>query len=81
MIEIIERDPDTGEPIDDAKKRTIEKPIEAQTVYGGDEGLKLYIKYKIVQLFRWLEDSSVTTKRYFNQYVCFEKKSKRTRKN
>ena len=61
-IEIIERDPDTGEPIGDAKKQTIEKFIEAQTVYGGDVGLKLYIKYKIVQLFRRLEDSSVTIK-------------------
>ena len=44
---ILQIDPDTGENIGDAKIHTIEVFIEAQTAYGGDVGLKLYIKYKL----------------------------------
>ena len=79
MVKIIETDPDTGEQIGDTKVRTIEKFIEAQTVYGGDEGLKLFIKYKMVHVIRRLQDSSVYIRNQFNQHLCFEKKSKRTR--
>ena len=78
---ILKIDSNTGEMIGDTKIHITEVLIEAQTVYGGDEGLKLYIKYKIVQLVRQLEDSAVYIKKtYFNQYVCIEKKSKLTRK-
>ena len=42
-IEIIQVDSDTSEKIGDAKIHTIEVFIDAQTVYGGDVGLKLYI--------------------------------------
>ena len=74
-------DPDTGEKIGDSKIHVTEVFIEAQRVYGGDAGLKLYMKYKIMQLIRQLEDSAVYIKKtYFHQHVCFEKKSKRTRK-
>ena len=40
VIESIETDPDTGEQIGDAKIHTIEKCTEAETVYGGEQGLK-----------------------------------------
>ena len=56
MIKFIEKAPDTGKPVGKPKIHTIEKFIEAQTVYGGDEGLKLYIKYKTMQLVNMLED-------------------------
>ena len=46
VIKTMQVDPDTGEKIGDAKIHTTERFIEAQTVYGGDGGLKLYIKYK-----------------------------------
>ena len=78
-VKIIEKDPDTGKPIGKPKTRTIERFIEAQTVYGGDEGVKLYINYTMVHVIRRLQDSSVYEK-INNQYLCFEKKSKRTHK-
>ena len=62
VIKIIEKDPDTGKPIGKPKIHTIEKFIEAQTVYGGDEGLKLYIKYKPMQLVNMLENSETYIK-------------------
>ena len=55
-VEIIEIDPDTGEQIGDAKAQTTEAFIEAETAYGGDVGLKLYIK---MQLVNRLGDSTV----------------------
>ena len=61
-IEIIEKDTDTGEQIGKPKIHTIEKFIETQTVYGGDEGLKLYIKHKTMQLVDMLEDSGTYIK-------------------
>ena len=80
MTYILEIDLNTGEKIGDTKIHITEVLIETQTAYGGDVGLKLYIKYTIMQLVRRLEDSIVYIKRtHFNQYVCFEK-SKRTRK-
>ena len=80
-VKIIEKDPDTREPIGDPITQTTEGSIQAQEVYGGDLGLKLFIKYKMVHVIRRLQDSSVYIKRnQFNQYLCFEKKSKRTRK-
>ena len=68
---IIQIDPDTGEKIGDTKIHITEVFIEAQTVYGGDVGLKLYIKYKIMQLIRQLEDSAVYIKKltFTNMYV------------
>ena len=57
VIESIEIDPDTGEQIGDAKIHTIEKFIEQEIVYGGEQGLKLYIKYETLQLVNRLEDS------------------------
>ena len=62
VIETIEIDPDTGEKIGDAKINTIEHFIEAQTAYGGDVGLKLYINYKTMQSGNRLEDSGTYIK-------------------
>ena len=64
-------DPDTGEKIGNAKIHTIECFIEAEPVYGGDVGLKLYMKYKMMQLVRRFEDSIVYIKKLTltNMYV------------
>ena len=62
VVKTIGKDPDTGKPIGKPKIHTIEKFIEAQTVYGGDEGLKLYIKYKPMQLVNMLENSETYIK-------------------
>ena len=56
---------DTGEKIGDTKIEITEVLLEAETVYGGDVGLKLYIKYKIMQLVRRFEDSIVYIKEIF----------------
>ena len=71
VTSILEMDPDTGEKIGDTKIHTTEVFIEAETVYGGDVGLKLYIKYKIMQLVRRLEDSIMYIKKLTltNMYV------------
>ena len=61
---ILEIDPDTGEQIGDTKIHATEVFIEAETVYGGDGGLKLYIKYQIMQLVRRFEDSIVYIKKF-----------------
>ena len=62
MTYILQIDLDTGEMIGDTKIHITEVCIEAQTVYGGDDGLKLYIKYKIMRLVRQLEDSALYIK-------------------
>ena len=71
MITTIQVTPDTGEKIGDANIHAIERFIETQTVYGGDGGLKPYIKYNIMQLVRRLEDSAVYIKtlNLTNMYV------------
>ena len=63
MVEILEIDPDTGEKIGDAIIRTTEVFIEAQTTYGVDVGLKLYMKYKIMRLVNRLQDSGTYIKK------------------
>ena len=60
---ILEIDLNTGEMIGDTKIRITEVFQEAKTAYGGDVGLKLYIKYKIMQLVCRFEDSIVYIKK------------------
>ena len=79
VIETIEIDPDTGEKIGEARTNTIERFIEAQTVYGGDVGLKLYIKNGTCNSSA-SRQLSIYKEIQINQHLCFEKKSKRTRK-
>ena len=71
---ILKMDLNTGEMIGDTKIEITEVFIKAETVYGGDVGLKLYLmKNNAIS-------SSVSrqhNKKYLNQYVCFEKKSRR----
>ena len=63
--------------IGDTKIEITEVFIEAETVYGGDVILKLYLKYNTMQLVCRFEDSIMYIKQtYFNQYVCFEKTSR-----
>ena len=61
MIEIPVTD-EYGKPISKPEIRTIENSIQAEEAYGGDLGLKLYIKYRMVHLIRRLQDSSVNIK-------------------
>ena len=62
VIESIEIDPDTGKQIGGARIHTIEKFIEQETAHGGEQGLKLYIKYETLQLVNRLEDSGTYIK-------------------
>ena len=56
-------DLDTGDMIGDGTNISItEVFIEAETVYGGDVGLKVYTKYKIMGLVHRFEDSAVNIK-------------------
>ena len=75
VIKIIEKDPATGEQIGEPKIHTIEKFIEAQTVYGGDEGLKLYIKHKTVQFVNMLEDSGTYIKNIALDNNCVSRRN------
>ena len=68
MVKIIEKDPDIGEPIGDPITQTTEGVIQAETIYGGDMGLRLYIKYRMAHLIRRLQDSSVYIEKKFNQH-------------
>ena len=75
-------DLDTGDMIGDGTNISItEVFIEAETVYGGDVGLKLYIKYKIMQLVCRFEDSIVYVYIYIyiitftNMYVSRRKQN------
>ena len=68
VVKIIEKDPDTGEPIGDPITQTTEGFIQAETIYGGDMGLRLYIKYRMAHLIRRLQDSSVYIEKKFNQH-------------
>ena len=46
----------TCEMIGDTKIEITEVFIESETAYGGDVGLKLYLKYETMQLVRRFED-------------------------
>ena len=77
VVKIIEKDPDTGEPIGDPITQTTEGFIQAETIHGGDMGLRL----RIHKLQNGTSNSSASRQLsvYRNKYLCFEKKSKRTR--
>ena len=61
-----------------------EKFIKAETIYGGVEVLKLYLKFRTALVVQKFEDSGVNIKKitltniYIYIYICFEKKSKHT---
>ena len=59
-----------------------EKFIKAETIYGGVEVLKLYLKFRTALVVQKFEDSGVNIKKItltnIYIYICFEKKSKHT---
>ena len=76
MTFILKIDSNTGEQLGDTEIEITEVFIEAETVYGGDVGLKLYIKYKIMQLVRRFEDSIMYIKNFIQPICMFREEIK-----
>ena len=48
--------------------------IKQETVYGGEQGLRLYLKNQVIKLVYMFEDSGTHIKSMTLTNVCFEKK-------